>query len=272
MKPLLKLLPAIRRTRGNRLYTKDGRRYLDLWLDDGHKLLSGKEAKTRTRTANAMDKGLELPYPGMYERRLKKELCRAWPGYPAVKIFSYTGDAILAAASILQQAAEAPYDTAFTKEGHSAGRFFLARPFVSLSGNAELIMPRIPCPAMWAPACLMAKEGSQAEKALAKMDDSLIAPLCHIAGARALASVPGLVNVPYTEKEWEAFAKPINKWFYRNGPYLLPKAKGEAYEALFIAAMEGGVLIAPRPDAPSVIPLEWDKGELAKLVSALKKL
>ena len=74
MNNLKKLMPAVRRARGNRLYLADNTRLLDLFLDDGYRLLSYQDVKTRTYACNAVSKGLTAMYPGLYEKRFLKAL------------------------------------------------------------------------------------------------------------------------------------------------------------------------------------------------------
>lgn len=268
MSELLRLLPAIKRSRGNRLYADNGKRYLDLWLDDGHNLLSYKENLTRTQASNAADKGLVRPYPGLYEKRIKKELIKAWPEFSVIKIFLSMERAMALAKAILSNN-DPLLDSAFFNSNTVDSGFYLARPFIGLAAKAQVILARIPCPRIWAPICLMAKSKSQEAGALSKIEDDLVPPLSHIAGARALASISSLEQQGYTEKAWQEFYGPIQKFFSRNGPYLLPRLKGSAYKEFFMAALEGGALLSPQEDKPSIIPLDWDKGELARLVKAI---
>ena len=88
MDNLLALLPPLRRIRGARLYTADGKRFLDLWLDDGRGILGEKDRRARLAAANAADKGLVRPYPGLYGRRLANALAQTWPAWPVARVYT----------------------------------------------------------------------------------------------------------------------------------------------------------------------------------------
>ena len=74
MNNVYSLLPPIRRIRGNRLYCNSGKRILDLYLDNGIRILSYKENKVKLYAKNAIEKGLASTYPGLYEARFTKAL------------------------------------------------------------------------------------------------------------------------------------------------------------------------------------------------------
>jgi len=95
---LLRLLPAIRRARGYRLYAEDGRRFLDLWQEGGPGMLGAKGTGLGTAVKAAVDKGLAKPFPSIHERRLEKELLLLHPDYRAVRLFPDLGAALAALA------------------------------------------------------------------------------------------------------------------------------------------------------------------------------
>jgi hypothetical protein len=73
----------------------------------------------------------------------------------------------------------------------------------------------------------------------------------------------------YTESLWRKVDRRLGPYFERSGPYLYPRAEGDGYEGLFRAALDGGALISPDPERPSIIPGDFDDGELAALAAAL---
>ncbi len=251
MDDLLRLLPPIRRTRGNRLYAADGRRFLDLWLDDGRGILGERDRNTRTFAANAADKGLTRPYPGLYEARFLKAVRETWPGFSTVRVFSSEERAKAAAGTT---------------------PLAIARPFALLPPACELAMPRLPCPRPFAPWCLIARDGSQAMAALARQTGDLVPAQALYAAARGLASLKSAVRDGYGEELWTRFDKRLGAWFERSGPYLSPRIPHTRHEEFFRAALGGGALVSPRPDAPSTVPPDFDDGELAKLAKALLKV
>ncbi|OHD20764.1 MAG: hypothetical protein A2Y38_20865 [Spirochaetes bacterium GWB1_59_5] len=276
MNNLLRLLPPVRRARGNRLYTADGRRFLDLWLDDGRGILGDRDSHTRTFASNAADKGLTRPYPGLYDARFVKAVTEAWPAFGTVKLFS-SEERALATAYRVFGAQPALVDSALRPAAPGTADpavavLALARPFAAIPETCDLALPRLPCPRPFAPWCLMARDGTAAAQALSAEEGDLAPAQALVAAARGLASLEAVIRDGYGEALWARFDKRMDTWFERSGPYLFPRAIPAGYEAFFRAALEGGALLSPRPDAPSVIPPDFDDGELAKLARSLNTL
>ncbi len=272
MNDLLRLLPPIRRARGNRLYAADGRRFLDLWLDDGRGILGERDRATRTMAANAADKGLTRPYPGLYDARFAKAVIAAWPGFGTVKTFSCERAALDAAARVLG-AAPRVIDAAAPLSDPGAGpTLALARPFAAIPESADVAMPRLPCPRPYSPYCLMARDGTPAAASLGSEPGELVPAQSTFAAARGLSSLESAVRDGYGEELWARFDKRLGAFFARTGPYLFARVDAGSYDGFFRAALEGGALVSPRFDAPSVIPPDFDDGELVKLLRALEKL
>lgn len=283
MNDLLRLLPPVRRARGNRLYTADGKRFLDLWLDDGRGILGDRDSHTRTFASNAADKGLTRPYPGLYDTRFEKAVTATWPGFSTVRLFASEERALAAATRVLglqQRPGIQPalVDSAVRPSGTAGAPILgqvplaIARPFAAIPGACDLALPRLPCPRPFAPWCLLARDGTAAAQALSAEEGDLIPAQSLVAAARGLSSLDASVRDGYGEALWARFDRRMGAWFDRSGPYLFPKAIPAGYEAFFRAALEGGALLSPLPDAPSVIPPDFDDGELAKLAKSLQNL
>jgi hypothetical protein len=74
-------IPSIKRARGFRLYTTDGRRLTDLYLDGGCALLGHKNSNVVNVFKNACEKGLLCNYPNkIAETRFNKALSALFPG------------------------------------------------------------------------------------------------------------------------------------------------------------------------------------------------
>lgn len=273
MDELLRLMPPIRRTRGNRLYAADGRRLLDLWMDGGRGVMGEAERPARGYAANAVDKGLVHPYPGLYEARLEKALLRAWPGFGAVRLFADEAGALAAAGRILGDAEARPVDPAGRALGPSGpiptGRaaFMLARPFVPAAAYeaCALALVRMPLAAALSPAALMAAD----ETAFGSEAGDLVPGMRCYAAARALDSLARSSERGYQESHWRLFDRRMGPYFERRGPYLLARCDEGSYRRFFEAALAGGALVAPRRDEPAAVPADFDDGELKRLAAAL---
>jgi hypothetical protein len=277
MDTLLRLLPPIRRTRGPRLYAADGRRFLDLWLDDGRDMLGAAGRSIRTYAANASDKGLLHPYPGLYEQRLAKAVLAAWPAFKAVRFYLNEERALAAAARLSGRKAdtleliEAINPDTFRSAsgglpGSSDGGLVKLRLFAPVPQGCNLALARLPCPRPLAPACLLAADQVQLESEVG----DLVPGMMHYAAARAMASYAKVSqDGSYGEELWKRFDRRMAPYFRRSGPYLLPNTEAGNYVEFFDAALEGGALVSPLYEVPSIVPPEFDDGELRKLAAAL---
>lgn len=279
MNDLLRLLPPIRRTRGARLYAADGKRFLDLWLDDGRGMLGERDRLARTHASNAADKGLTRPYPGLYDERLRKAVEAVWRGFSVVRCYLSEERALAEAARLLGAPvlgdATRLVDSAAWSTGDAAtgdlptDALYLARPLSPVPEAARLVMPRLPCPRAWAPAILAARPDSELGESLAASPGDLVPAQGLVAAARGLASLSSAARDGYGEEAWRRSDRRLAPYFERRGPYLVARIERERYEGFFRAALAGGALIAPTPDAPSVLSPDWDDGELARLAKAL---
>lgn len=256
----LRMLPPIRRARLWRLYSEKGERFLDFWMDGGRSILGAKGTGIGTAAKAAIDTGLTRPFPSVRERRLEKALLAAYPGWAAVRFYRGEGRARAAAAVVSRNA---PTDGA---EGLAVLRpfgEFLAAPGADATG-ARVAMPILPCPAPLAPAVLLFADAADAA------GGELVEPALLASAERALYEFRRF-RTAYSEELWRRADRRLSPYFERKGPYLFPR-RGEAeYGALFEAAISGGVLLSPRYEEPSIIPGDFDDGELKKLATALGK-
>jgi len=77
---IFSLVPPIRRARGYRLYTADGRRLVDLWQDGGKALLGHTVPQLLNLLKDTASRGLfaPLPYPGALQK-LERTVERLFP-------------------------------------------------------------------------------------------------------------------------------------------------------------------------------------------------
>jgi hypothetical protein len=282
----LSLLPPIRRARGWRLYAENGRRFLDLWQDDGRGILGAKGTGLGTVAKAAIDRGLSSPLPSVWAARLEKAVLALVPGYAAARFFADSAAAAAAlaahpASGVAGPAALAPYDparalgaairvSAGAASGEDPasplpGQAFLWRPFSAALGPlpeaATSVWLRLPCPRALAPTVLLYRRAEEAPAA-----KEPVPPLYLAAAVKALAEYRGFAAA-VGEEHWKRADRRLSRLFLRRGPYLFATCPREAYPALFAAALERGVLLSPDPDRPSLLPGDFDDGELLPLAS-----
>ena len=265
----LRRLPPIRRARLWRLYAEDGRRFLDFWMDDGRSILGAKGTGIGTTAKAALDTGLTRPFPSIRESRLEKDIHGRYPDYPTIRLFRDEARATAAAAPLLATDERLPILRPFVKE--LAGVEFLdgAMPRVAMP---RVAMPRLPCPAALAPAVLLFREPEIAEG----VEGDIVPPLALACAHRALAEFDRFL-ADYSEALWKKVDRRLGPYFERRGPYLFPRvAEAERrgspsadYDRLFDTALGAGVLLSPDPERPSIIPGDFDDGELARLATAI---
>jgi hypothetical protein len=256
----LRRLPPIRRARLWRLYAEDGRRFLDFWMDDGRSILGAKGTGIGTTAKAALDTGLTRPFPSIRESRLEKDIHGRYPDYPTIRLFRDEARATAAAEPLLRTGEKLP----------------TLRPFASYLGVADAMprvaMPRLPCPAALAPAVLLFREPEIAEG----VEGDIVPPLALACAHRALAEFDRFL-ADYSEALWKKVDRRLGPYFERRGPYLFPRvAEAERrgspsadYDRLFDTALGAGVLLSPDPERPSIIPGDFDDGELARLATAI---
>lgn len=268
MNELLRLLPPIRRTRGNRLYAADGRRFLDLWLDGGRGILGDRDRHARMFASNAADKGLTRPYPGLYDARFRRAVLAAWPAWKDMRVYSSEARAVEAAARIL--GAPATFADTVTRAGSpapAAGAVALLRPFAPEPAGCALAIPRLPSSAPFSPACLMARDTTT----LAAETGEMVPQMLLYSGARALDSLATAGREGYGPELWARWDRRMASYFDRVGPWLLARVEEPSYPDFFSAALEGGALVSPAFDHACVIPPDFDDGELKKLAESLAR-
>lgn len=289
---LLSLLPAIRRCRGYRLYAENGRRFLDLWQDDGRGILGAKGTGIGTVVKAETDKGLGSPLPSVYERRLGKALAAAFPHYAASRFYPDEASAARALVSFAAAAeptnvgaasADAPgampdnsnwylypeglaFDPARRGASRAGSVALLERPYpegLDMDAAREgfrVALLRLPLARAFSPAVLLFRDEADA----ACCGRALVPPLELSAAVKAFAELAGHRKC-YTEELWKRSDRRLGPLFERRGPRLWPRCSREDYPALFRAALERGVLLSPSWDLPSNLPADFDDGELKAL-------
>lgn len=268
---LLRLLPPIRRARDYRLYAEDGSRFLDLWQDGGRGALGAKGTGLGTLLKAEVDKGRAKPLPSLAEARLEKEIRSRWPGYEAIRFYANAerAEAALARALGPGKAGGLVFDPARRDPASASGRdapALLIRPFYerlikeeeAASYRAALLL--LPCPSAFAPVPLLFSRPEDAEG----LEGDLVPPMALACAYRSLREF-GAYSGRVGEAFWRRADRATAGLFERVGPFLYPRRAPEAYGTLFAEALKSGVLLSPCFGLPSILPGQFDDGELKKL-------
>jgi len=262
---LLRLLPPIRRARLWRLYAEDGRRFLDLWMDGGRSLLGAKGQGLGTSIKAAVDMGLLRPLPSVWEGRATRAVKLAFPGYAGALAFRNEERAVRELDSVLGRPAII-LDSASREMGPEEADVLVLRPFGESLPRRPAALPRfalplLPCPSALGCAFILFRDEAEA------MGGELVPPAALACAAGALRELAAFAK-GYGEQLWRRADRRLGPLFERKGPYLYPRCAEADYGVFFRRALEAGLLISPRFDLPSILPADFDDGELAALSKA----
>jgi len=279
-------LPPIRRARLWRLYAQDGRRFLDLWQDGGRGILGARHAGLGNAIKAALDRGLDRPLPSVLEPRLGKLLLERFPPAKAVRLYVSEEAALaaLARASGIRAGSDdiacgiadssLVRDPTRRKGAEKNAPALLLRPFASFisekdtisgswTGETRFALPLLPLARGLAPAALLFADAAGAEAA---GPGDLVPPLFLRAAIDALfAQDRYLASVG--EAHWRRADRRLKGLFERRGPWLLPLVAAADYPRLFEVALSKGILLSPDFARPSLLPGDFDDGELAPLAA-----
>jgi hypothetical protein len=258
---LLRLMPTVQRARDFRLYTKDGKRLVDLWQNGGAAILGHTPPSFLREIKNTASRGLYAPFPHFLEARYCKALSR---------IFSNRNFRLYAAP---------PQELyKLVAEGDAS----LWRPF--LNSAAPLAVPENAPPILitvvpgiqgWhyglpLGLCVLAINPDY-EKTLPPGD--FISPVLLAAATRGIYDL-GAATPERMKPQYPRIAKALkheNKFWQRQGIYLSPRQtpSPEEWAVLFRRFLDNGFLLPPIPSHPLILPGILSPGEEAKLAGLL---
>lgn len=247
---LIARLPRITRAREHYLYAQDGTRWLDCWAQGGRALMGHRPRGVSLRLKNEISRGLYAPYPGVWEKRLEKNLLRLFPGYSGVRIFRNAERAI--AALNLEVPPVDPLDLPDSDTPALWGR-----PLLPGHPGADYLFPIIPLPGLTEAQPVLFSSGREAGFFSDSISQVILAAL-----SRSCASIKelprtGIPPIPAGNADiWD-----------RRGPYMLYRGNNEEYRELFEKLFSRKVLIAPSRTRGSIIPIGLSVKESALLAS-----
>jgi len=254
---LLNTVPAVLRARGFRLYTQDGRRLVDLWLNGGAAILGHTPPNLLRELKNTASRGLYSPLPHFSESRYLKSLSKFFPGR-----------------SFRLYAAPPPELT----ELFTSGTAKLWRPFIDPVSpfaveNEPLLIPVLPGIQSWRGGlplglCTAAAESENQLTQLPAGD--ILPPLLLAVAARGVYDI--LASPQRANPVLPRIVKALKASLWRRqGIYLSLKEKieNDEWAALFRQFLDAGFLLPPNQNQPLILPGELSDGEEAKLAAVL---
>jgi hypothetical protein len=282
-------IPPIKRARGCYLYDFKGRRYHDLYRQNGAALLGHRPANLTRVMKQVMAKGLIADLPSVYEGRLRKAVQKLLPAYKDIRVVCCEHRAVELAALYLQgkgkkdaaplyETLPTPVDPLVAGPGDAAGaakaagtqeRIAYWRPLCppapwAETAAADVVIPLLPLVVGGAPVVVCFKEKLPPDfPASDHVSPLLLAGLIRAGYDLLLHRMPDwytdelLVDAP----GWE-----------QRGPYIMASFAGEKYPGVFHAFLAQGFLLSPNYPGPSLLPWEVSPGELKKMLKLFQDI
>jgi hypothetical protein len=267
---LLRLMPTVLRARDFRLYTKAGKRLIDLWQNGGAAVLGHTPPSLLRELKNTASRGLYAPFPHFLEGRYYKALSRIFPGR-----------------HFLFYAAPPPELYTLAAEGHGKAAAALWRPFLdpaaplAVAENAPpVLIPVLPGIQGWRGGlpyglCTLAID-PVFEKTISLPPGDFLSPVLLALATRGIydliAAAPQRANPAYPRIAQALKNSQSNtvQW-QRQGLYLMLRENPspENWAALFRRFLDKGFLLPPISSHPLILPGVLSPGEEAQLAGLL---
>ncbi|AEE16536.1 hypothetical protein [Treponema brennaborense] len=286
---------TVQRARGCYLYTRKGRRLVDLYQEAGRAILGwGNGSKAATVFKNTMNRGLTGSFATDAAYRLQRAVKTLLPEYDHVrwysgmesacravsKYFDFWIDMPLGEHPILNSVADAlPEDIQnftlddwmFTNgvprwrpwldDAWFSSDFPIQDGFLELNRklqNAVAIVPPFP----WAGCCYLVAFVDDGSRFIPPSDP--VTPPFLDAVARAIYDL--IAEIPNrSEKDWNRFDGVLLRYWKRRGPYLIPRVPPEKYREFYCHCADCGVVISPNYRTPSIVPYGATPGDFSEL-------
>jgi len=276
---------VIRRAREFRLYTADGRRFVDLYLDNGRAILGHRTRTIGRRVLEEMSRTGGAALSGRWEARAWKALSRLFPGRN-IAVFTGLGEAVAALRkiSLLGPTARPTDPPCFygARRGLCDAEYspdvWYWRPFLpeeAMPPPEAIQLPILPVPAAFgiqvvtAPRRRRLPDGGQrpAEVAFAVLTRAIADLRSANSGGEPERDSKGRPRTrgQLSGRSERALSEVGDAWVARCGPYLVPRwCPLEESEAVRRFA-EKGFYLGPSDRTTLVMPALLSRGELQAL-------
>ncbi|HUX13098.1 MAG TPA: hypothetical protein VMW87_08710 [Spirochaetia bacterium] len=267
-------LPPISRAREFHLYSRDGNRFLDMYLSDGGALLGHRPRAVAREISSALSRGLFADYPSTLGARLERLLVsgasRLGGNGREGRVFRNRERAFAAAATFFGcnlyelPVADGARPALPIDPGHSSDRVaapcrvVIFRPFAvdsAVPGDADIVLPIVPFPGDWAPAIAYFPPRNGRGSLVPESDT--LSPALLGALNRAIHNLLHSADWPGARID-SAKLKPL---WTANGPYLFACCGEEQYREVYDRFLARRILLNPQFPGPSILPIIWSEGE-----------
>lgn len=235
---LFRFLPEITRARGYHLYTSDGRRFLDMYLEEGRLVMGHRQAGYGLALKNNVDRGIFSPFPSRYTHRLKRAVQDIFGREKHVYLFR---DSFSAEAALRMEDIE--YST--------------LRPAEMQKGDGILVFI-LPVPEALAPGVVVSAEELD-------LEEDLISPVVAAGAEKGVRNYISFMKKSPSFDLGNDLKEALSEIWEIDGPYLSSRLSPADYAELFGKALESGLILSPYQGIPSVIPAVLSENDRKKL-------
>ena len=254
------ILPVIKRSREYFLYDINGKRYLDLFQDEGRAILGHRIDGMTGVIKSTAAKGLTAAYPSIYSNRIEKQLKFLFPFVSNFSIYSNIERALSAISKSENKMINMNdfIDFPVKSEGYAYWR-----PFIGSDldwQKFKFFIPILPFPGNFGPIVV----GNNTAKELGPSD--LLSPMICDMLIKSIASLSRVIKKDDC-MDRSVFESPV---WDRIGPYLRFKLEKSDYLTLFKKALDKMVLLPPNPVYPGILPCHIEDGQVRGFMEMLR--
>ncbi|MGM0432886.1 MAG: glutamate-1-semialdehyde aminotransferase [Spirochaetota bacterium] len=262
-------MPIIVRARGYRLYDQKGRRYIDLYQNNGRAVLGHRpEGLNQVMKATA-SRGLFAEYPSVYDKRLEKILKLMFTDYSKFRLYANRERAMEALSLALGKQVRGRNITDPAMTDQTSEKLMFWRPFIpEQQVKPDLLLPIFPFPGSFVPYVVCIRN----VQLLKKMPASdMISPFLLDGLIKSISLLIRTMHSPTgSGSEFQRLID-VLEWD-RRGPYINTRLESVAYAEVFKKALEQGVLLPPGENYPVIIPREFSEGEIQGVLRFVRSL
>lgn len=246
-------IDSIRRARGYRLYTQQGKRLLDFYQWNGRALLGHRPESLMTRVKNAFSQGVWVSINSRYHSRCLKLAQSITSDYPYAALFASEADFIQK-----HLPGDAVVDPLYADDSSDA-KAVCWRPDMPRP-DSDYLLPVLPAAADGLPVLVLSKTtiaGTLASAPIVQWVHEGIKLFKHVLAGGRGTSLPIMDASVFEAPMWE-----------RKGRYFI--IKPENYTKLWQFFYERGFLLPPAANEPMIAPAEYSKGEATAFKKACR--
>ncbi len=252
-------MPIIVRARGYRLYDLKGRRYIDLYQNNGRAILGHRPDGLTQAMKSTASRGLFAEYPSIYDGRLEKILKLMFTDYPMFRIYANRERTMEALSLAMGRQVRGSHilDPAMTDAVDKKLMYW--RPFTpEQQVKPDLLLPIFPFPGSFVPNVICVRNMDMLKKMPAS---DMVSPFLIDSLIKSVSQLIRTMHSPVGYGSEFQRLIDILEWD-RRGPYINTRLESIEYIEVFKKALEQGVLLPPGENYPIIIPREFSEGEI----------